>query len=121
VDTTQTMHGRSSAVILVVRANPDPSSVGGRGTVWEALSPRNGKVVWTKVFSDQCSPRAAVADDFVVVSGCENAPDVVADILDAQTGEARRSVTLSTLGVNSADVKPSIGAVISTTSAVNSH
>lgn len=105
-DTERTLGQLSSNVIVAVRPSPAPAGepMSDAGTVWEALSPRTGEVLWTKTFGYQCYPRAFVAKDFVVARSCENAAGVVADVYDARTGAAAGPVRLSAFGVSAADI-----------------
>lgn len=96
----------STNVIVAVRPTPEPSGApaSDAGTVWEALSPRTGEMLWTKTFGYKCYPQAYVAKDYVAADSCENAPGVVADVYDAHTGQATSPIQLSPLGVNPADI-----------------
>ncbi|MEX3738913.1 hypothetical protein [Mycolicibacterium porcinum] len=106
-DPEQTFSQLSPNVMIAVRPNPAPPGgpISEAGTLWEALSPRTGEVLWTKKFGYQCYPRAYVTRDFVAARSCENAPGVVADVYDAQTGAVTEPVRLSALGVNPAEIE----------------
>lgn len=105
-DSEKTTGQFSANVIVAVRPASTQSGVtaSGDGTVWEALAPRTGEVLWTKTFGYQCYPKAYVADDYVAAHSCENAPGVVADVYDARSGAATSSVQLAALGVDAADM-----------------
>jgi len=52
----------AASVVLTSHAVPAPpgSNAAGLGTTWEALSPKNGSVRWTKTSGYQCYPSAVV-------------------------------------------------------------
>ncbi|MGA5540364.1 hypothetical protein ACPCIR_00805 [Mycobacterium sp. NPDC051198] len=96
----------SRNVIVAVRPTPETSDMPASkaGTMWEALSPRTGAVLWTKTFGYQCYPEAHVAKDYVAARSCDTAPGVVADVYDAHTGAATAPVQLSALGISPEDI-----------------
>lgn len=112
-DPERTTRQLSPNVIVAARTTPPPpgAPATSAGTVWEALSARTGEVLWTKEFNYQCGPTAHVAQNFIAVRSCENAPGVVADVYDARTGAATKPVQLSALGVNPADIGPKRGGI----------
>ncbi|KWX24358.1 hypothetical protein AFM11_10320 [Mycolicibacterium wolinskyi] len=112
-DPERTTSQLSPNVIVAARPTPAPPGAPATsgGTVWEALSPRTGEVLWTKEFGYQCAPAAHVAHDFIAVRSCESAPGVVADVYDARTGAATKPVQLSALRVNPADIGPNRGGI----------
>ena len=102
-NTDEMAHLLSSNVILAVSDNLDPLAFGNSGTLWQALSPRTGEVLWTKTFGYHCDPSAQVTSDVVLVRSCETAQEDVADVLDAGSGRAEPSLTLSMFGVKPGD------------------
>lgn len=113
-DTEKTAAQMSSNVIVAVRRAPGQSgtAVSEAGTVWDALSPRTGEVLWSKTFGYQCYPQAFVAADFVVArSMCGDDAGVMADVYDARTGAPAQPVRLSALGLTPADIAQRKGGV----------
>lgn len=86
-DADRAVVGISDAVLLV--AQP----VEGAGSKWVALSPRTGDMLWTKTFPTECRATAYVVDAAVLISGCDDNPEVVASVVDPQTGEQRGAIT----------------------------
>lgn len=122
-DTDKATSQISSNVIVAVRPTPEtpgmPASKA--GTVWEALSPRTGEVMWTKTFGYQCYPEAYVAKDYVAARSCDTPPGAVADVYDAHTGAPTGPVQLSALGVSPDEIalhKGGFGVVDVTTDAI---
>lgn len=108
-DFDEIRRGFSSSVILAVRA--DSQSAGASGTVWEALAPRTGEVLWSKTFRYGCHRSAELADELVTVRSCDDAPDVVAEVLDARTGEPTGVIPVSLFGVRPDEVRDPAGAI----------
>ncbi|OHV03851.1 PQQ-binding-like beta-propeller repeat protein [Mycobacterium talmoniae] len=104
--------GSSARVVLTTREVPDPAGQGARrATRWTALSPKTGAVLWTKDFRYRCDPKAQLTDTAVLVSSCDDEPDVVATVLDPESGETRGAIRASALGVEPAELGPDRGRI----------
>lgn len=66
---------------------------------WTAVSPRTGEVMWTRRLPDDCRTEAHAADDAIVMTTCDDDPDIISTVLDPTTGREIRTIRESSLGV----------------------
>lgn len=70
---------------------------------WQAVSPKTGETLWTKTFDVDCGVSVEALDTAVLMRTCDDPGDVVARVLDPQSGEERSTITDASLGVNPVD------------------
>lgn len=96
----------SSSVLLTSSPIPDG------GMKWTALAARTGNELWTKTFARDCKTSIRATENFILMSTCDDGPEVLTQVLDPQTGEQRSVITASSLGIQPGAPKshPTIGA-----------
>ncbi|MGA5546167.1 PQQ-binding-like beta-propeller repeat protein [Mycobacterium sp. NPDC051198] len=83
----------SSSVLLA--SSRDPAG----GMTWTALAARTGNELWTKTFDRDCKTSMRATENFILMSTCDDGPDVLTQVLDPQTGRQHRVITASSLGI----------------------
>ena len=69
------------------------------GSSWTAVAARTGKELWTKTFRSGCRQSMRATDSFFLLRTCDDGPDVIAHVLDAETGDEHGVITAESLGV----------------------
>ncbi|MCT7658599.1 hypothetical protein [Mycobacterium deserti] len=91
--------GASSRVVLAVQSVEDAEGLTVNRT-WTALEPRTGHTMWTRTFDGKCAGYARLTDDAVLQHNCGTPGNVIATVIDTETGTDRGTITASDLGVD---------------------
>ncbi|NOP99085.1 MULTISPECIES: PQQ-binding-like beta-propeller repeat protein [Mycolicibacterium] len=83
----------SSSVLLSSKV--DPVS----GTTWTAFAVRTGDELWSKTFARDCKTSMRAAENFILMNTCGDGADVLAQVLDPQTGQQHGAITAASLGM----------------------
>ncbi|KHO25032.1 PQQ-binding-like beta-propeller repeat protein [Mycolicibacterium setense] len=90
----------TSSVLLTSRPEQ------GGGATWTAFAARTGNELWTKTFARDCKSSMRATENFIMMSTCDDGPDVLTKVLDPQTGQQHGVITASSLGVGPGELAP---------------